>query len=192
MSSLLEGLARRAYKELVCSEIKELIDKRLSANFSSVYDELIVDRRNEVRKVIGELNIDELNLSSNDKSLVAEKLLSIDIAKLLSYKSKIESELGLKDSRECEPITNGLEFSPYFEMLGSPIHQTGFTRRINELIGICNDVEVVAALEQVRDLIVGNWKELNPTTATPNVDDYWFIRNTEVKPVIAAWLVKKQ
>lgn len=192
MSSLLKGLARRAYKEFVCSEIKELIDKRLSANFNSVYEELIVNRRDEVKKFIGELNLDELNLSSNDKSLVAEKLLSIDIAKLLSYKSKIEVELGLKENGDCEIITNGLEFSAYFEMLGSPIHQTGFTRRINELIGMCSNAEVVAALEQVRDLIVGNWKELNPTTPTPNIDDYWFIRNAEVKPIIAAWLVKKQ
>lgn len=192
MSELINSLAFRAYKELVCPSIEELIDKRLTGDLNAVYEELTVSHRNQVKDFASELGLNELNLSVEEKTLIADRLLSKEIGKRLSYKSKVEDELGLKDSGMCVAITNSLEFSPYFEMLGSPTKQTGFTRSINKLIDICDEPDVKAALTQVRDSIVANWKELNPNTPTPILKDYWFIRSRSIKPIISEWIVKKQ
>lgn len=184
-------VAKKGY-EVLCDEIRELVGERLTCDLLDKFKEYSKTRRDDVEAWIELRRFDNLDLLDEEKEEITLRIIEGDIKKLLTEKGRIEEHLELKKINQCERITNGIEYSPYFKLFGSPEKLDDFENTANQLIKLCDkeDEELWTALKTTVEVIRENWSDIEPHQPIPKRDYYLALIDKEVNPILDKWVKK--
>lgn len=154
-------VAKKGY-EVLCDDIRELVEERLTCDLLDKFKEYSKTRRDDVEALIELRGFDSLDFLDEEKEEISLRIIEDDIKKLLSQKRRVEEHLELKKINQCERITNGIKYSPYFKLFGSPETLDDFENTANQLITLCDkeDVELWTALNTTIEVIRENWTDI--------------------------------
>lgn len=184
-------VAKKGY-EVLCDDIRELVEERLTCDLLDKFKEYSKTLRDDVEALIELRGFDSLDLLDEEKEEISLRIIEDDIKKLLSQKRRVEEHLELKKINQCERITNGIEYSPYFKLFGSPETLDEFENTANQLTTLCDeeDVELWTALNTTVEVIRENWTDIEPHQPIPKRDYYLALIDKEVKPILDEWVKK--
>ena len=173
-----------------CSEIKRLIQVRLTENMLELYSLLLSERRTDVKRYCADNNIDELDVDEATKAEIALGITEIELKTLLKQKGIYDAELkelGIRTKR----ITNGIEQCPWFSTFNSPVSLQWWTKNTEKILSNCDSEHkyyewVNTKIEHIKDV----WNEIDPQQALPDIKKYWQVYNFEVPESVKEFLVK--
>ena len=173
-----------------CSEIKRLIQVRLTESMLELYSLLLSERRTDVKRYCADNNIDELDVDEATKAEIALGITEIELKTLLKQKGIYDAELKELSIR-TKRITNGIEQCPWFSIFNSPVSLQWLTKNTEKVLNAC-DVNhkyydwVDSKIEHIKDV----WVEIEPQQALPDIKRYWQVYNFEVPESVKEFLVK--
>ena len=173
-----------------CSEIKRLIQVRLTENMLELYSLLLSERRADVKRYCADNKIDELDVDEATKTEIALGITEIELKTLLKQKGIYDAvlkELGIRTKR----ITNGIEQCPCFSTFNSPVSLQWWTKNTEKILSNCDSEHkyyewVNTKIEHIKDV----WVEIDPQQALPDITRYWQVYNFEVPEAVKDFLVK--
>jgi hypothetical protein len=184
----IKHVAKKGY-EVLCDDIRELVEERLTCDLLNKFKEYSKTRREDIQALIELRGFDSLDLLDEEKEEITLRIIEDDIKKLLSQKGRVEEHLELKKINQCERITNGIEFSPYFKLFGSPEKLEDFENTANQLITLC-DEELRTVLNTTVEVIKENWSDIEPHQPIPKRDYYLVLIEKKVNPILDEWVKK--
>ncbi len=189
LSEQMKALIIKGY-DAHCEEIERLIKTRLNTDMLELYEVLLSDRKDDIKRYCNNNDIDLLDIDKDTKQSIALNLIEIEIKTLLSEKGRYDAELkqlGIRTKR----ITNGIENCPWFSMFNSPVSLQWWTKNTEKVLSNC-DVNhkyyewVNTKIEQIKDV----WNKVDPQQSLPDIKLYWEIYNSDVPNSVREYLVK--